>query len=129
MNADFLFAPSRPPYICEHLRHLRTILPLVIFLCASTVGAQEIRRALPVERGPVEIRRALPGLSEAAAEDLLLTIVTLCHSWVSSPNINLVVTGTPDEARRRASIMRTSELLARDAANLGISENSARVRR
>jgi hypothetical protein len=64
-----------------------------------------------------EIRRALPGLSEAAGEDLLLTIGTLCHSWVSSPNINLLVTGAPDESRRRAAIMRTSELLARGAAN------------
>ena len=81
------------------------------------------RRVLRSASKVADIRRALPGLSEAAAEDLLLTIVTLCHSWVSSPNINLVVTGTPDEARRRAFIMRTSELLARDAANLGRSEH------
>ena len=63
-----------------------------------------------------EIRGALPTASEAAVEDLLLTIVTLCHSWVSSPNVHLVITGTPDEERRRAAIMRTSELLAHDAA-------------
>jgi hypothetical protein len=37
-----------------------------------------------------EIRRAPPGLGETAAEDPLLTIVTLCRSWVSSPNINFV---------------------------------------
>jgi hypothetical protein len=57
-------------------------------------------------------------LSEAAAEDLLLTIVTLCHAWVSSPNVPLVITGVPDEERRRAAIMRTSELLAQDAADM-----------
>ncbi len=80
------------------------------------------RRSVRSASKVAEVRRALPGLSEAAAEDLLLTIVTLCHSWVSSPNINLVVTGTSDETRRRASIMRTSELLARDAANPSRSE-------
>lgn len=74
------------------------------------------KRALRSATKVAEMRRVLPGLSEAAAEDLLLTIVTLCHAWVSSPNINLVVTGTPDAPRRRASIMRTSELLARDAS-------------
>ncbi|WP_456506658.1 hypothetical protein [Arthrobacter sp. TE12232] len=66
-----------------------------------------------------EIRDALPALSEAAAEDLLLTIVTLCHAWVSSPNVALVTTGTPYEERRRAAIMRTCELLAQHAAGAG----------
>jgi AcrR family transcriptional regulator len=65
-----------------------------------------------------EIRAALPELSESEAEDLLLTIVTLCHTWVSSPNVHLVITGTPDETRRRTAIVRTSELLAQDAAGL-----------
>jgi len=64
-----------------------------------------------------EIRSALPALSEAAAEDLLLTIVTLCHAWVASPNVPLVITGPPDEERRRASIVRTGELLAQDAVD------------
>jgi AcrR family transcriptional regulator len=77
------------------------------------VGAET--RALRSANKVAEIRDALPTVSETAAEDLLLTIVTLCHAWVSSPNVNLVVTGTPDEERRRASIMRTSELLAHDA--------------
>jgi AcrR family transcriptional regulator len=80
------------------------------------VGAET--RALRAANKVSEIRDALPALSEAAAEDLLLTIVTLSHAWVSSPNVPLVITGTPDEERRRASIVRTSELLARDA--LGI---------
>jgi AcrR family transcriptional regulator len=85
------------------------------------VGAEA--RALRAATKVSDIRAALPTLSEAAAEDLLLTIVTLCHAWVSSPNVPLVVTGTPDEERRRASIMRTSELLARDA--LGIASQSS----
>lgn len=78
------------------------------------VGAQA--RALRSANKVSEIRGALPTASEAAAEDLLLTIVALCHAWVSSPNVPLVITGTPDEERRRVSIMRTSELLALDAA-------------
>jgi AcrR family transcriptional regulator len=80
------------------------------------VGAEA--RALRAATKVSDIRAALPTLSEAAAEDLLLTIVTLCHAWVSSPNVPLVITGTPDEERRRASIMRTSELLARDALGM-----------
>jgi AcrR family transcriptional regulator len=65
-----------------------------------------------------EIRSALPGISEAAAEDLLLTIITLCHAWMSSPNVHQVITGTPDQDRRRSAIMRTTELIARDALGL-----------
>lgn len=80
------------------------------------VGA-EIRALRSVNK-VTEIRGALPAATETAAEDLLLTIVTLCHAWVSSPNVHLVITGTPDEERRRASIMRTSELLARDAEGM-----------
>lgn len=80
------------------------------------VGAEI--RALRSATKVAEIRTALPEATETAAEDLLLTIVTLCHAWVSSPNVHLVITGTPDGDRRRASIMRTSELLARDAAGM-----------
>ena len=75
-------------------------------------------RALRSANKVAEIRTALPAATETAAEDLLLTIVTLCHAWVSSPNVHLVITGVPDGERRRASIMRTSELLARDAEGL-----------
>ena len=79
------------------------------------VGAEA--RTLRSANKVTEIRNALPALSEAAAEDLLLTIVTLCHAWVSSPNVPLVITGPPDEERRRASIARTGELLAQDAVD------------
>ena len=81
------------------------------------VGAET--RALRSANKVAEIRRALPGVSEAAAEELLLTIVTLCHAWVSSPNVHAVITRPPDEKRRRASIMRTAELVARDAELAG----------
>jgi AcrR family transcriptional regulator len=80
------------------------------------VGAE--LRAMRSANKVSEIRAALPELSEAEAEDVLLTIVTLCHTWVSSPNVHLVITGTPDEDRRRTAIVRTSELLAQDAAGL-----------
>ncbi|WP_374724957.1 hypothetical protein [Arthrobacter ginsengisoli] len=78
------------------------------------VGAEA--RALRSANKVTEILGALPTATETAAEDRLLTIVTLCHAWVSSPNVHLVITGTPDGNRRRESIMRTSALLARDAA-------------
>jgi AcrR family transcriptional regulator len=76
------------------------------------VGAEQ--RALRSAGKVAEIRNALPSASEREAEDLLLTIVTLCNAWVSTPNIHLVLTGSPDPDRRRTSIMRTCELLARD---------------
>lgn len=80
------------------------------------VGAEI--RALRAASKVAEIRGALPAATERAAEDLLLTIVTLCHAWISSPNVHLVITGTPDGERRRASITRISELLAGDAEGL-----------
>jgi AcrR family transcriptional regulator len=73
------------------------------------------RRAVRAADKVSEIRRALPGMGQAEAEDLLLTIITLCHSWVSSPNVSHVITGAPDDHRRRAMIMRTATLLAAGA--------------
>ncbi|MCU1435533.1 MAG: hypothetical protein JWR71_2258 [Pseudarthrobacter sp.] len=78
------------------------------------VGAE--KRALHSAGKVSEVRTALPAISDAGAEDLLLTIVTLCHAWISSPNVHLVITGAPDDQRRRSAIVRTSELLAQDAA-------------
>ena len=77
------------------------------------VGAE--KRAIHATSKVSEMRLALPGISRAAAEDLLLTTITLCHAWMTSPNVHLVITGTPDQARRRSAIKRTIELLARDA--------------
>lgn len=83
---------------------------------SQPVGAEQ--RAFHATGKASEIRSALPGISEAAAEDLLLTIITLCHTWTSSPNVHFVITGPPDQSRRRSAIMRTTELLAHDAAHV-----------
>lgn len=80
---------------------------------AHPVGAE--KRALQSADKVSELRIALPAISEAGAEDLLLTVVTLCHAWISSPTVHLVITGTPDKERRRAAVKRTVELLAQDA--------------
>ncbi len=56
-----------------------------------------------------ELEQAMPSLSRERAEDLLLTVVTLCHSWFTNPNLGRVITG--DETahdRRRAAIARTA---------------------
>lgn len=81
------------------------------------IGAEE--RTLRASQKVAEIQLALPAITRCESEELLLTIVTLCHAWVSTPNVQLVVAGTPDAKRRRTSIVRTSELLAEGAgANL-----------
>jgi AcrR family transcriptional regulator len=80
------------------------------------VGAE--KRAIHAASKVSEIRAALPGISEAGAEDLLLSIITLCHAWMTNPNVHVVITGTPDENRRRLSIVRTIELLAQDTSDL-----------
>lgn len=78
------------------------------------IGAEE--RTLRASQKVAEIQLALPSMTRCEAEELLLTIVTLCHAWVSTPNVQLVVAGIPDDNRRRATIVRTSELLAQSAA-------------
>jgi AcrR family transcriptional regulator len=84
------------------------------------------RRALRSAKKVKELCRALPRVSETAAEELLLTIVTLCHAWVAAPNINAVVTSESREARRRATIVRTAELLAHDLTRTDANSGSAR---
>ncbi|MEE9095910.1 TetR/AcrR family transcriptional regulator [Pseudarthrobacter phenanthrenivorans] len=78
------------------------------------VGAD--KRAVHAAGKVAELRAALSGVSQAAAEDLLLTIITLCHAWMTSQNVHVVITGSPDQTRRRSAIMRTTELLACDAS-------------
>ena len=59
-----------------------------------------------------ELGLAMPSLSREQVEDLMLTVVTLCHSWFTSPNLGRVITG--DETahdRRRAAIARTAIVL------------------
>lgn len=60
-----------------------------------------------------ELRAAVPGRPVEYAEDLLLTIVTLCHGWVTSPNLALVIAGDESaHARRRAAIVAAARALA-----------------
>ena len=58
-----------------------------------------------------DIRRAAPQLSEAAARELLLTILSLCYSWHGLTTLDRLITGEtePDTERRverRAAIGR-----------------------
>ncbi|WP_024820723.1 TetR/AcrR family transcriptional regulator [Arthrobacter sp. 31Y] len=79
---------------------------------SSPVGARV--RALQAANKVTEIQAALPGVTVTQAEDLLLSIVTLCHAWVSSPNVHEVITGQLDLERRRRTIVRHTELMADD---------------
>jgi AcrR family transcriptional regulator len=59
-----------------------------------------------------ELGAAVGGISEHDAAELLLTIVSLCHSWFASPNLGLIITGGDDaHDRRRAIIGGTAEAL------------------
>jgi AcrR family transcriptional regulator len=70
------------------------------------------------------IRTALPPISDVAAQDLLLTIVTLCYGWRVSPNLTRVITSAdPDHRHRRGVIVRTATLLAADAVTAASSSD------
>ncbi|MFC9935916.1 TetR/AcrR family transcriptional regulator [Glutamicibacter sp. NPDC127525] len=74
------------------------------------VGKNErIRRSA---RKISELHNALPLAQISEIEDLLLTIVSLCNASVSTSNIETVIIGEPELSRKRASITRTSWLLA-----------------
>ena len=60
-----------------------------------------------------ELGAALPGVGRERLEDLLLTVVTLCHGWCTGPNLGRIIAG--DDAaheRRRAEIAATARALA-----------------
>jgi len=64
-------------------------------------------------RKVVELRAALPELEKARVEDLMLTVVTLCHGWFTGPNLGRIIAG--DEGahdRRRVEIVATARALA-----------------
>jgi len=77
------------------------------------------RRACPAAREVAEIQTALPGIGQEEAENLLLTIVTLCHSWVSTPNISAVLSAGSSDESRRSFIMKAVALVAADALSAG----------
>ena len=79
----------------------------------SPVDAE--RRACRATRKVEDLREALPGADRKAVEELLLTIVTLCHGWVGSPNLISVITSDAGDVRRRQAVVRVAELLAADA--------------
>jgi AcrR family transcriptional regulator len=59
-----------------------------------------------------ELRAALPDAGREQVEDLLLTVVTLCHGWFTGPNLGRIIAG--DETahdRRRAEIAATARAL------------------
>jgi hypothetical protein len=61
-----------------------------------------------------ELAAALPGAATEAAAELLLTIVTLCHGWLTGPNLARIIAG--DETahqRRRDHVVAVARLLVR----------------
>jgi AcrR family transcriptional regulator len=77
---------------------------------AHPVNAEQrrVRARLKVD----ELCAALPDLSRTEVEDLMLTVVTLCHGWVTSPNLGRIIAG--DEAahaRRRTQVARVARAL------------------
>jgi putative aminopeptidase FrvX len=81
------------------------------------MGSEErtVHAAMKVE----EIKAALSTVTSAAAENLPLTTVTLCTAWVGSPNVHRVTARASDDRLRRAAILHTIKLLARDTENAG----------
>ena len=50
-----------------------------------------------------ELPLALPPSTRAHAEVPRLTIVTLCHGWVTSPNLGRIIAGDESAHKRRRS--------------------------
>jgi hypothetical protein len=73
------------------------------------------RRALRATRKVEDLRKILPGADRKTVEELLLTIVTLCHGWVASPNLISIITSDPGNERRRQTVVRVAEILSADA--------------
>lgn len=66
---------------------------------STPVGTEQ--RTLRASTKVAAIRNALPGVTTSAAQDLLLTIVTLCHAWTAGRNLGLIIAGDPDDDGRR----------------------------
>jgi AcrR family transcriptional regulator len=68
------------------------------------VGASQRAQRASLKAAAVEL--AVPGLSYEAAQDIFLTIISLCHGWTAGRNVGLIVTGDADDnARRRAHVV------------------------
>lgn len=78
---------------------------------ADPVGLEE--RHERAVRKVDELCVALPAAARAHVEGLLLTVVTLCHGWVTGPNLGRIIAGDEsDHARRRSEIVATARALA-----------------
>ena len=78
---------------------------------SDPVGADE--RSARAEVKVAEIQRVLPELSHQAAQDLLLTIVSLSHGWAAGRNVSRTITGDPnDNSRRRAHVVAAVRAIA-----------------
>lgn len=86
---------------------------------AETAAADEARAEYhhtKVER----FRRMLPGLDHASAGELFLTLVSLVNAWPVLSHLDTLMVDRPETgaervAARRAVLVRTIEVLARDA--------------
>lgn len=59
-----------------------------------------------------ELRAAAPGMTREQAEDLFLTVVTLCHGWFTGPNLGRIIAGDEtDHARRRSAVASTASAI------------------
>ena len=73
------------------------------------VESRRVQADLKVE----EIRAALPGSTKEQAENLLLTIVTLCHGWFTTPNLGRIIAGDESaHGRRRGEVVAVARLMA-----------------
>jgi len=60
-----------------------------------------------------DIQNALAHINARAAEDLLLTIVALTHTWTTGRNLGHIIAGDPDDnARRREHIVASVRAIA-----------------
>jgi AcrR family transcriptional regulator len=60
-----------------------------------------------------QLQAALPDATRDQVEGVLLTIVTLCHGWVTSPNLGRIIEGDETRhARRRSEIVAAARALA-----------------
>jgi AcrR family transcriptional regulator len=66
---------------------------------SEPVGAEQRAHRAAITAAAIE--RAIPHLGRRGAEDLLLTIVSLCHSWTTNGNLGRTITGDPDDIPRR----------------------------
>jgi AcrR family transcriptional regulator len=71
---------------------------------SEPVGVEKRTARAAIKSAAIE--KAVPGLGRDAAQDVLLTIVSLSHGWTAGRNVGLTVTGDADDnQRRRAHIV------------------------